>query len=190
MSEQQPHVIGGDGQFHVEDEAVDISIYGWEDWVTFALFWIMAAVVFYQVYTRYVLSDSAGWTEEIARYFLVAVVFIVAPWLFGFSDVDSATVISIAVGVVMLVSESLTRWRYSLAKLIPLRTHFGTDLALGALLILSPFIFGFSDEGGATRFMIIFGAIELVTALSTRWDPAEAEAGDTRRRSGTRTARA
>ena len=70
------HVLGGDGHFHVEDEAVDISIYGWEDWVTFVLFWIMAAVVFYQVYTRYVLSDSAGWTEEIARYFLVAVVFI------------------------------------------------------------------------------------------------------------------
>ena len=76
MSEEQQHVLGGDGQFHVEDEAVDISIYGWEDWVTFVLFWIMAAVVFYQVYTRYVLSDSAGWTEEIARYFLVAVVFI------------------------------------------------------------------------------------------------------------------
>ena len=64
------------GQFHVEDEAVDISVYGWEDWLTFALFWMMAAVVFYQVFTRYVLADSAGWTEEIARYFLVAVVFI------------------------------------------------------------------------------------------------------------------
>jgi TRAP-type C4-dicarboxylate transport system permease small subunit len=76
MSESEEHVLGSDGQFHVEDEAVDISIYGWEDWITFALFWIMAAVVFYQVYTRYVLSDSAGWTEEIARYFLVAVVFI------------------------------------------------------------------------------------------------------------------
>src|SRR5262245_52294216 len=76
MSEQQEHVLDKDGQFHVEDEAVDISVYGWEDWVTFALFWVMAAVVFYQVYTRYVLSDSAGWTEEIARYFLVAVVFI------------------------------------------------------------------------------------------------------------------
>ena len=76
MSESQEHVLGADGQFHVEDEAVDISIYGWEDWVTFALFWMMAAVVFYQVYTRYVLDDSAGWTEEIARYFLVAVVFI------------------------------------------------------------------------------------------------------------------
>jgi len=76
MSEAQEQVLGTDGQFHIEDEAVDVSIYGWEDWVSFVLFWIMAAVVFYQVYTRYVLSDSAGWTEEIARYFLVAVVFI------------------------------------------------------------------------------------------------------------------
>jgi TRAP-type C4-dicarboxylate transport system permease small subunit len=76
VSADQGQVLGGDGQFHVEDEAVDLSSYGWEDWVTFVLFWIMAAVVFYQVYTRYVLSDSAGWTEEIARYFLVAVVFI------------------------------------------------------------------------------------------------------------------
>jgi TRAP-type transport system small permease protein len=76
MGEEQEHVLGDDGQFHIEDEAVDVSIYGWEDWVTFALFWMMAAIVFYQVYTRYVLSDSAGWTEEIARYFLVAVVFI------------------------------------------------------------------------------------------------------------------
>src|SRR3954462_916117 len=37
---------------------------------------MMAMVVFYQVFTRYVLADSAGWTGEIARYFLVAVVFI------------------------------------------------------------------------------------------------------------------
>jgi TRAP-type C4-dicarboxylate transport system permease small subunit len=76
MSEEQEHILRSDGQFHVEDEAVDIGLYGWEDWVSFGLFWIMAAVVFYQVFTRYVLADSAGWTEEIARYFLVAVVFI------------------------------------------------------------------------------------------------------------------
>jgi len=75
-AEQSPHEVLDDAGFHVTDEAVDLSIYGWEDWVTFALFWMMAAVVFYQVFTRYVLDDSAGWTEEIARYFLVAVVFI------------------------------------------------------------------------------------------------------------------
>jgi hypothetical protein len=105
----------------------------------------------------------------------VGILFIAAPWLFGFSDVDSATTISIIVGAVMLIAGMLTKWRYSVRKLIPLRTHFMTDLALAALLVLSPFIFGFSDEGGATRFMIIAGVLEALTALSTRWDPAEAE---------------
>jgi TRAP-type C4-dicarboxylate transport system permease small subunit len=76
MSTEQEHVLGEDGQFHVEDEAVDLAVYRWEDWIAFALFWILAAIVFYQVFTRYVLGDPAGWTEEIARYFLVAVVFI------------------------------------------------------------------------------------------------------------------
>jgi len=76
MSGSDEHVIGRDGQFHVTDEAVDLSVYGWEDWVTFALFWVLAAIVFYQVFTRYVMNDPAGWTEEIARYFLVGVVFI------------------------------------------------------------------------------------------------------------------
>lgn len=69
-------VLGADGQFHVTDEPIDISIYGWEDWVSFLLFWVLALIVFYQVFTRYVMNDPAGWTEEIARYFLVAVVFI------------------------------------------------------------------------------------------------------------------
>jgi TRAP-type C4-dicarboxylate transport system permease small subunit len=76
MSEHQEHVLGEDGQFHVEDDAVDLAVYRWEDWASFALFWMLAIIVFYQVFTRYVMDDPAGWTEEIARYFLVAVVFI------------------------------------------------------------------------------------------------------------------
>ena len=76
MNPEQEHVLGTDGQFHVEDEAVELANFAFEDWVAFALFWVMAAVVFYQVFTRYVMDDPAGWTEEIARYFLVAVVFV------------------------------------------------------------------------------------------------------------------
>ena len=72
----EEHVLGNDGQFHVTDEPIDVSIYAFEDWVSFALFWALAFVVFYQVFTRYALNDAAGWTEEIARYLLVAVVFI------------------------------------------------------------------------------------------------------------------
>ena len=70
------HEVLDDAGFHVVDEAVDLSVYAWEDWISFALFWALASIVFYQVFTRYVMDDPAGWTEEIARYFLVAIVFI------------------------------------------------------------------------------------------------------------------
>jgi prepilin signal peptidase PulO-like enzyme (type II secretory pathway) len=118
---------------------------------------------------------------------IMALLIIVSPWLFGFSDVSDAKTICIIVGAVMLVAGSMTDWRYSLANVIPLRMHFMTDLLLAAVLVLSPFVFGFSDEGGATRFMIIIGVLEALTALSTRWDPAEAHEGERR---GGRTAQA
>ena len=43
-----------------------------EDYFSLALFWTLAAVVFLQFFTRYVLNNSLGWTEEIARMLLVA----------------------------------------------------------------------------------------------------------------------
>jgi len=118
---------------------------------------------------------------------IIAIILIAAPWIFGFSDVHSATVISIIVGAVMLLSGAMTQWRLALVRVIPLRVHFMTDLVLGAVLIVVPFIFGFSSSGAATRFMIIVGALEMVTALSTRWEPVADR--DSRRRSDLSTAR-
>ena len=62
--------------FEAETPKVELSGYAVEDWVTFALFWVMALAVFLQFFTRYVLNDSLSWTEEIARYGLMWVVFI------------------------------------------------------------------------------------------------------------------
>lgn len=69
-------ILGADGEFHVTDEPVDLSVYAWEDWISFALFWALAATVFYQFFTRYALNNSASWTEEIARYLLICTVFV------------------------------------------------------------------------------------------------------------------
>ena len=68
-------VMGADGQFHAQDEAVDLSSTTVEGWVALGFFWILVATVFFQFFTRYVMNDSAAWTEEIARYLLMAVVF-------------------------------------------------------------------------------------------------------------------
>jgi TRAP-type C4-dicarboxylate transport system permease small subunit len=59
-----------------EHAPVELSGYALEDWLTFALFWAMALSVFLQFFTRYVLNDSLAWTEEIATYCNVAIVFL------------------------------------------------------------------------------------------------------------------
>jgi TRAP-type C4-dicarboxylate transport system permease small subunit len=63
-------------EFAVQEDPVDLSAYGFEDWCALALFWMLALIIFYQFFTRYALNDSASWTEEIARYFLIGVAFV------------------------------------------------------------------------------------------------------------------
>ncbi len=69
-------IIDDEGHFHVEDEAIDLSDTIAEGWVALGFFWLLALTVFYQFVTRYVLNDSAAWTEEVARYMLIGVVFV------------------------------------------------------------------------------------------------------------------
>ena len=58
-----------------QDEEVVIEHHP-EDWLAFTIFWGLAFIVFLQFFTRYVLNDSLAWTEEIARYGLMWIVFI------------------------------------------------------------------------------------------------------------------
>ena len=80
MSAQEPSasdkLLGDDGEFHAVDEAVDLSGTTFEAWIALGIFWLLGATVLYQFVPRYVMNDSAAWTEEIARYLLVGVVFV------------------------------------------------------------------------------------------------------------------
>src|ERR1044072_5953999 len=69
LSDERVHLIGA------EDQDVVIERHP-EDWIAFVIFWSLALIVFLQFFTRYVLNDSLSWTEEIARYGLMWIVFI------------------------------------------------------------------------------------------------------------------
>ena len=73
---QEEKIIDEEGHFHVEDEAVDLTDTIAEGWVALGFFWLLGLTVFYQFITRCVFNDSAAWTEEIARYLLIGVVFV------------------------------------------------------------------------------------------------------------------
>jgi hypothetical protein len=105
---------------------------------------------------------------------LIGIILIAAPWIFGFSHTNDAKVLCIVLGILVIAGGAMTDWRVSLVRLIPLRVHLMWDLLIALVLIVAPFVLGYSDSGGATRFTIIAGVLEAVAALSTRWDPAEA----------------
>ncbi|HEY2561469.1 MAG TPA: TRAP transporter small permease [Caldimonas sp.] len=69
-------IIDAEGHVHLHDEAVDLSDTIFEGWLALALFWLLGLTVFYQFVTRYIMNDSAAWTEEVARYMLIGVVFV------------------------------------------------------------------------------------------------------------------
>ena len=69
-------VLDAEGHFHVTDAPIELDAYLVEDWVSLGFFWLLGLCVFYQFFTRYVMNDSAAWTEEIARYLLICTVFI------------------------------------------------------------------------------------------------------------------
>jgi len=78
-TEVHKQVTGEELAHTFEEEAApiaDFSIYAFEDWLCLAVFWLMTLCVFLQFFTRYVLNDSYSWTEEIATYCLVVIVFV------------------------------------------------------------------------------------------------------------------
>lgn len=56
-------------------------------------------------------------------------------------------------------------------RFIPTRIHGILDYLMGALLIVSPWLFGFADEGGAARWIpIVLGAGVILYSLLTKYE--------------------
>jgi hypothetical protein len=127
--------------------------------------------------TRVWCSPSVMRQGPIPRYlhgmieYGAGVLFIAAPFVFGF-EADAATAVSIVAGIVVLAVAASTDGPTSLINSIPIPAHLLLDLALAALLVAAPFLFGFSDESSPTAFFIVLGVAHLLITIGTRFEPA------------------
>ena len=100
--------------------------------------------------------------------YAVGVLLIAAPFLFSF-EASAAVALSIIAGVLVLVMAASTDGPTSLVNSIPIPAHLLLDVGLVAVLVASPFLFGFHDESAPTAFFIILGVAHLLITIGTRF---------------------
>jgi hypothetical protein len=102
--------------------------------------------------------------------YMSAVLLLIAPNLFGFSDIGGAAVwVPRTIGFIILLQAVMTDYELGLMKVIPISMHLMTDYVVGIVMLLSPFLFGFyNDSRGATILMIAMGLTALTAAFMTQ----------------------
>lgn len=104
--------------------------------------------------------------------YLMGVLLIAAPWLFGFAQNGAETWIPVALGISALVYSLMTNYEYGVVKTLSMSTHLTLDLFSGILLAVSPWLFGFADVVYLPH--LILGIAEIGAALMTEKTPSTA----------------
>jgi hypothetical protein len=77
--------------------------------------------------------------------YVIGIWLIVVPWIFGFGEYATPTVVSLVIGFGIIIYSLFTNYKFGLIRLIPDELHSVVDLATGFLLCLSPWLFKYSQ---------------------------------------------
>jgi hypothetical protein len=105
----------------------------------------------------------------------LGVFLIAAPWIFGFAGESAAAKwISIIVGVAILAMSSMTDYELGLMRVVPMSLHNLTDVVVGIFFAVSPWLFGFADEGAnAWLPFVVVGIAAIGAGAMTENAPRE-----------------
>jgi hypothetical protein len=76
--------------------------------------------------------------------YLVGIVLILSPWIWGLDPSSPEGMIFIILGVAALLYSLLTDYELGAAKVLSMRTHLALDAASGIILAASPWLLGFT----------------------------------------------
>lgn len=101
--------------------------------------------------------------------YIMGVLLIAAPWIFGFARDGAETWVPVLLGAAVILYSLLTDYELGVSPTLSMRTHLMLDLVGGALLAVSPWLFGFANYIWEPH--LIFGILEMGAALMTKQVP-------------------
>ncbi len=110
--------------------------------------------------------------------YLTAGVLIAAPSILSFRKNGMQRWLPIALGVGTIGYSLFTDYELSLFKVIPMPMHLALDVANGALLAASPWLFGFAEETSAPHLGL--AVFEIVVTACSQTTPDRAVASVSR----------
>jgi hypothetical protein len=113
---------------------------------------------------RWIGTKTHGYLD-----YIMGVLLIAAPWIFGFARDGAETWVPVIVGAAAIVYSLLTDYELGVSPMIPMSTHLILDLVGGVLLAVSPWLFGFADYIWQPH--LILGILEIGAALMTKRVP-------------------
>ena len=104
--------------------------------------------------------------------YVVGALLIVVPYILGFADGTAAQWVPQALGLVAIGGALMTDYELGVMRVIPMPVHLMIDIGSGALLALSPWLFGFADKVFWPHLLV--GLMEIGAGLTTRTVPEDA----------------
>ena len=119
--------------------------------------------------------------------YVAALALILSPRLFAFTGIPAANGVFTSLGIALVAYSLVTRYRYSVVKLLPLRAHLFLDASLVVILLLAPSIWGYrsflTGLQNGVHYVLGLGLIALVAFTSGAGERAsQAEQEPSRRR--------
>jgi hypothetical protein len=105
--------------------------------------------------------------------YLGGILFVAAPFLWGFTDVGVATAASIVFGIAFLVLAATSQGPTGLVKQLSPPVHALLDAVLAILLIAAPFVLGFSGVSTPRNLFLIAGVVWLLVTIGSRYGRKE-----------------
>lgn len=94
---------------------------------------------------------------------------VAAPWALGFGSMWAEAMIPVAFGLGAIFYSLITEYECGAIGVLPMRWHLRIDVAAGAVLASSPWLFGFADKVWAPH--AAFGLFSVAAGLLTRTSP-------------------